>query len=64
MMVKVEMMIMSLAFYQENNGGVSDGADPFSAEGEHYFSYNRNGSIYLISEGYTKRQEEIPELIL
>lgn len=42
-----------LFFYETNNEGVEQGLDPFAAEGEHYFSYNLDGTVYLISEGYT-----------
>jgi len=41
-----------LNFYEANGGGTAEGFDAFSAEDEHYFSYNVGGTVYLISEGY------------
>ncbi|MDA8708153.1 YegP family protein [Hellea sp.] len=45
-----------LAFYkQHGGGGVRDGFDSFSQDGAHYFTYNQNGKIVLISESYTSK---------
>ncbi len=41
-----------LRYYEARITGVQDGFDRFSAENEHYFTYNLGGLIYLISEGY------------
>lgn len=41
-----------LAFYESNLGNIQDGFGKFSAEGEHYFTYNVGNQVYLISEGY------------
>ncbi len=41
-----------LAFYETNLGNIQDGFGKFSAEGEHYFTYNVGNQVYLISEGY------------
>ena len=32
---------------------MDNGFDSFSEGGEHYFTYNLGGNVYLISEGYT-----------
>ena len=42
-----------LKFYEERITGVESGFDRFSEENEHYFTYNINGKVILISEGYT-----------
>ncbi len=41
-----------LAFYQENISGVENGFDTCTDSDEWYFTYNMNGQIILISEGY------------
>jgi uncharacterized protein YegP (UPF0339 family) len=41
-----------LNFYETRITGVENGFDSFSAEGEHYFTYNLGSNVYLISEGY------------
>jgi len=42
-----------LNFYETRITGVDNGFDSFSEGGEHYFTYNLGGNVYLISEGYT-----------
>ncbi|MEM9886527.1 MAG: DUF1508 domain-containing protein [Bacteroidota bacterium] len=42
-----------LSFYQSNIAGVENGFDAFSTDKGHYFTYNLNGQIILISESYT-----------
>jgi len=42
-----------LAFFESRISGVQDGFDTFEAEDGHYFTYNRDGKIVLISEAYT-----------
>ena len=41
-----------LAFYETHGSGIRDGFDRFEAEGQHYFTYNRDGKIVMFSEGY------------
>ncbi|MFT7450397.1 MAG: hypothetical protein ACI9VN_001114 [Patescibacteria group bacterium] len=41
-----------LAFYQENISGVENGFDTCTDSDEWYFTYNMNGQVILISEGY------------
>ncbi len=41
-----------LGYYEENLNNPQDGFNRFSADGEHYFTYNLGNQIYLISEGY------------
>ena len=41
-----------LNFYQSNGTNIGTGFDSFSAEDEHYFSYQINDTVHLISEGY------------
>ena len=41
-----------LSYYESRITGVNEGFDKFSADGEHYFTYNLDGLIYMISEGY------------
>ena len=43
----------SLDFYKSNIGKIQDGFSKFSKGDHHYFTYNKNGRIYLISEDYT-----------
>jgi len=42
-----------LGFYESNGVKVGTGFDSFSAEDEHYFSYQLDDTVHLISEGYT-----------
>lgn len=42
-----------LSFYQDNISGVENGFDIFSADRGHFFTYNLNGRVILISESYT-----------
>jgi outer membrane protein OmpA-like peptidoglycan-associated protein/uncharacterized protein YegP (UPF0339 family) len=42
-----------LKFYQDRITGVDNGFDMFSEQDAHYFTYNVDGAIALISEGYT-----------
>ncbi|MEN0045488.1 MAG: DUF1508 domain-containing protein [Bacteroidota bacterium] len=42
-----------LSFYQANITGVENGFDTFSADRGHFFTYNLNGRVILISESYT-----------
>ncbi|MEL6941393.1 MAG: DUF1508 domain-containing protein, partial [Bacteroidota bacterium] len=42
-----------LSFYQANISGVENGFDVFSSDRGHFFTYNLNGRIILISESYT-----------
>lgn len=42
-----------LAFYDKRISGIKNGFDRFSDEGEHYFTYNLDGYVVLISEGYS-----------
>ncbi len=44
-----------LAFYQKHGSGAKDGFDSFSEGDAHYFTYNQNGDIVLISESYTSK---------
>ena len=48
----VEQNYKPLAFFEENISGVEEGFDTFEAGGQHYFTYNRDGKPFLISEGY------------
>ncbi|MFK7932808.1 MAG: DUF1508 domain-containing protein, partial [Saprospiraceae bacterium] len=41
-----------LSFYQEHTGNGVNGFATFEAEGKSWFTYNVNGVVYLISEGY------------
>lgn len=42
-----------LAFFERHTTGKPDGIETFKGDdGEYYFTYNENGSIVLISEGY------------
>ncbi|MEM8523959.1 MAG: DUF1508 domain-containing protein [Bacteroidota bacterium] len=42
-----------LSFYQSNVTGVENGFDTFSSDRGHFFTYNLNGRVILISESYT-----------
>lgn len=42
-----------LAFYVNHGGDSQDGFDSFDHDGASYFSYRKDGDIYLISESYT-----------
>ncbi len=42
-----------LNFYVTNGSDLKDGFDSFAAAGESYFSYRVEGSVYMISEGYS-----------
>jgi len=42
-----------LAFYESRITGVKDGFDKFSDDGEFYFTYNLDGLVVMISEGYS-----------
>ena len=48
----VEQNYKPLAFYEARIQGVDEGFDTFVEDGQHYFTYNHNGKIALISEGY------------
>ena len=48
----VEQNYKPLAFYEARIQGVDDGFDTFVEDGQHYFTYNRDGRIAMISEGY------------
>ena len=41
-----------LSFYEERSIGTENGFETFPDEGEFYFTYNVNGKVTLISEGY------------
>jgi len=41
-----------LAFYQDRISGKTKGFETFEEGGQHYFTYNQDGKIALISEGY------------
>jgi len=43
----------SLDFYKSNIGNITDGFSKFTKGDHYYFTYNKNGRIYLISEDYT-----------
>lgn len=45
-----------LKFYQDHSSGVQDGFDKFSEGDEHYFTYNIDGEVVLISEGYASEK--------
>jgi outer membrane protein OmpA-like peptidoglycan-associated protein/uncharacterized protein YegP (UPF0339 family) len=45
-----------LKFYQERISGVENGFETFSEGNEHYFTYNIDGEVILISEGYTSEK--------
>lgn len=44
-----------LAFYQARSGKIKDGFGSFSEDGAHFFTYNKNGKIVLLSESYTSK---------
>jgi outer membrane protein OmpA-like peptidoglycan-associated protein/uncharacterized protein YegP (UPF0339 family) len=45
-----------LQFYKDRIPNNGDGFAKFTDEGEHYFTYNVDGEIILISEGYTSEK--------
>ncbi|MGH1486467.1 MAG: OmpA family protein [Cellvibrionaceae bacterium] len=45
-----------LKFYQKRIAGTENGFDTFSEGGEHYFTYNIDGEVILISEGYASEK--------
>jgi len=44
-----------LAFYKKHGSGVKNGFDSFSEGDAHYFTYNQDGNIVLLSESYTSK---------
>ena len=48
----VEQNYKPLAFYEARIQGVDEGFETFVEDGQHYFTYSRDGKILLISEGY------------
>ena len=48
----VEQNYKPLAFFEARIQGVENGFDTFVEDGQHYFTFNRDGKIELISEGY------------
>lgn len=50
--VNVEDNYRPLAFYEKHGNAVASGFDTFEHDGAHYFTYNQDGKIVLISEGY------------
>lgn len=40
-------------YYQDRTNGVIDGFEAFSDQGMYYFTCNKNGEVFIISEGYT-----------
>ncbi len=45
-----------LKFYQEKVSGVENGFETFSENDEYFFTYNLDGEVVLISEGYTSEK--------
>jgi len=43
----------SLDFYTSRIGQIKDGFSTFNEKDNYYFTYNKNGRVYLISEDYT-----------
>ncbi|MEL6637630.1 MAG: DUF1508 domain-containing protein, partial [Bacteroidota bacterium] len=45
-----------LAFYESRVSGIERGFETFTGEEEHYFTYNMDGLVLMISEGYASEK--------